>query len=64
LAATARALIQANQRRAVLTGQQASSSSLTSLVSFTARHRAADAAVEAQVRTLRRALDLPPPEDS
>jgi hypothetical protein len=64
LAATARALIQANQRRAVLTGQQARSSSLTSLVSFTARHRAADAAVEAQVRILRRALDLPPPEDS
>jgi len=64
LASTARALIQANQRRAVLTGQQARSTSLTGLVSFTGRHRAADAAVEAQVRILRRALGLPPPDDS
>jgi hypothetical protein len=61
---TALALIRANQRRAALTDQQAKSSSVTGLVSFTGRHRAADAAVEAQVRILRRALGLPPPESS
>jgi len=61
---TALALIRANQRRAALTDQQAESSSVTGLVSFTGRHRAADAAVEAQVRILRRALGLPPPESS
>jgi hypothetical protein len=48
----------------VLTGEQARSTSLTGLVSFTGRHRAADAAVEVQVRILRRALGLPPPDDS
>lgn len=42
----------------------ARSSSVTGLVSFTDLHRAADAAVEAQVRILRRALGLPPPESS
>ena len=64
LASTARALIRANQRRVMLTVQQATSTSLTGLASFTARHRAADAAVEAQVRILRRALHLPPPANS
>jgi hypothetical protein len=64
LASTARALIQANQRRVMLTVQQAAATSLTGLASFTARHRAADAAVEAQVRILRRALHLPPPAGS
>jgi len=48
----------------MLTVQQAASTSLTGLASFTARHRAADAAVEAQVRILRRALHLPPPANS
>ena len=42
LASTARSVIQVNQRRAVLTGQQARSTSLTGLVSFTGRHRAAE----------------------
>jgi hypothetical protein len=64
LASTARAVIQANQRRVMLTAQQAASTSLTGLASLTARHRAADAAVEAQVRILRRALHLPPPANS
>jgi len=64
IAVTARALIQANQRRAALTGQQARSSSVTGLLSFAGRHRAADAAVEAQVRIIRRALGLPPPQAS
>ncbi|HEX9354020.1 MAG TPA: hypothetical protein VF933_09425 [Streptosporangiaceae bacterium] len=64
LAATALALIRANERRAALTGAQARSSSVARLVSFDGRHRAADAAVEAQVRILRRDLGLPPPADS
>jgi hypothetical protein len=34
------------------------------LLPMAARHRAADAAVEAQVRILRRALHLPPPASS
>ncbi len=64
IAVTARALIQANERRAALTGQQARSSSVTGLLSFAGRHRAADAAVEAQVRIIRRELGLPPPQTS
>ena len=64
IASTAQALIRVNERRAALTERQARSSSVTRLVSFTGLHRAADAAVEAQVRTIRRALDLPPPESS
>ena len=64
IAATAQALIQANTRRIMLTLRQARSSSVTALLSFTHRHRAADAAVEAQVRVIRRALGLPPPSDS
>jgi hypothetical protein len=64
IATTARALIWANQRRAALTARQARSPSLARLVSFNGLHRAADAAVEAQVKILRRALGLPPPETS
>ena len=64
IAATTRALIQANERRAALTGQQARSSSASGLLSFAGRHRAADAAVEAQVRIIRRELGLPPPQTS
>jgi len=64
IAGMARALIRANQNRAELTGRQARSDSITALRSFTGRHRAADAAVEAQVRIIRRALDLPPPSSS
>ena len=64
IAAMARALIQANQSRAALTGRQARSSSLARLHSFAARHRAADAAVEFGVRLIRQALGLPPPSES
>jgi hypothetical protein len=64
VATTARAVIRASQRRAALTGQQARSSSLARLASFTGVHRAADAAVGARVRILRQALGLPPPESS
>jgi len=64
IAATARVLIQANQRRAALVERQARSTSVAVLVTFTSRHRAADAAVEAQVRIIRRELGLPPPQAS
>jgi hypothetical protein len=64
IAATAEALIRANQERIALTGLQARSSSIAGLLSFTSRHRAADAAVEAQVRIIRRDLGLPPPGNS
>jgi len=64
IATTARALIRVNERRGALTQQQARSSSVARLVSFTGLHRAADAAVEVQVRILRRDLGLPPPKNS
>ena len=59
-----RALILANQQRGALTARQARSTSLAQLRSFDARHEATDAAVEVQVRLLRRALHLPPPTTS
>ena len=64
ITATARALARANQRRAQLTEQQAASPATSTLLSYTSRHRAADAAVETQVRIIRRHLRLPPPENS
>lgn len=64
IAVTARALIQANARRITLTLRQARSSSIAALLSFAHRHQAADAAVEAQVKVIRRDLGLPPPSDS
>lgn len=60
-AATARALVQANERRAELAVRQAGSRSLAALQSFTRRHQSADAAVEAHVKAIRRTLGLPPP---
>lgn len=60
-ASIVRALIAANQRRGALTARQARSASLPQLRSFDARHQATDAAVEVQVRLLRKALGLPPP---
>jgi hypothetical protein len=64
VAATAHALIGANQIRIGLTSQQARSSSIAQLRSFDRRHHAADAAVEVQVRAIRQALGLPPPKTS
>jgi hypothetical protein len=64
IAAIARAMIRANQARGALTARQARSASLARLRSFDQRHRAADAAVEVQVRLLRKALHLPPPSTS
>lgn len=63
-AAAARALVRANERRAELVIREAGSPSLATLRSFTCRHRAADAAVEAQVKVIRRTLGLPPPKTS
>jgi hypothetical protein len=63
-AATARTLVQANERRAELAVRQAGSPSLTELQSFTRRHQSADAAVEAQVKAIRLTLGLPPPKTS
>jgi hypothetical protein len=58
------ALVQLNQSRAALTDRQARSVSVSQLVSFDSRHKAADAAVEVDVRAIRRALRLPPPDTS
>jgi hypothetical protein len=63
-ASIVRALIAANQQRGALTARQARSTSLAQLRSLDARHQATDAAVEAQVRLLRKALGLPPPSTS
>ena len=63
-AVIARALVDANERRAELAVRQAGSPSLTELQSFTRRHQSADAAVEAQVKAIRRTLGLPPPKTS
>jgi hypothetical protein len=64
IASIVRALILSNERRGTLTARQARSTSLAQLRSFDARHRAKDAAVEVQVRLLRKALHLPPPATS
>jgi hypothetical protein len=64
IGATARALVRVNERRIDLTERQARSATYASLRSFTGAHRAADAAVEAQVRIMRRELGLPPPDNS
>jgi hypothetical protein len=62
--ATARALVAANQRRVALTELQAQSAGPAALLSFTSSHKSADAAVEAEVRIIRRQLGLPPPGNS
>lgn len=60
----AAAMVSANDRRIRLTDREARSTSLTELGSFTARHKAADAAVEVDVRAIRQLLGLPPPSTS
>jgi hypothetical protein len=64
VASIVRKLILANEQRGALTARQARSASLAQLRSFDARHGAADAAVEVQVRLLRKTLHLPPPTTS
>ena len=60
-AAIAASLIRANQARIQLTLLEAKADSLGQLRSFAASHRSADAAVEIQVRAIRKVLGLPPP---
>lgn len=62
IAATARALVDANQARIELTMRVAASRTLDELHAGVRQLDAADAAVEAQVRTIRRQLGLPPPD--
>jgi beta-lactamase class A len=62
--AIARALIRANRSRIALTLREAQVMSVAGLRAFDRRHKAADAAVEVPVRALRKALGLPPPENS
>lgn len=57
----AAAVIQADGKRAKLFGLQVKSTSLGELQSFDSRDQAANAAVEAQVASLRSALGLPAP---
>ena len=61
---TARALVRANERRIALTRRQASATSVSGIRALDRRHKAADAAVEAQVRLIRQFLALPPPATS
>jgi hypothetical protein len=64
IAATARALVRVNNQRIALTTEQSRARTVSELLAFNARHRAADAAVEVQVRLIRKQLGLPPPENS
>lgn len=63
IAATADALVRVNNKRIALTTEQARAMTISELLAFNARHRAADAAVEVQVRIIRRQLGLPPPDN-
>ena len=64
IAGIAAALIQANHARIHLTLAEARATSTAGLKKFKLRHAAADAAVEVQVKALRKALGLPPPATS
>ena len=61
IAPIAKGLIQANQARATLTAEQASSSSLTRLRSFNHRLQLAAAAVQTEMTLVRTAVDAPLP---
>ena len=58
------ALVRANKLRVQLTQRQARATTLASIRVFDSQHKAADAAVEAPVRQIRRLLGLPPPATS
>jgi hypothetical protein len=64
IALTAQALVGVNQRRIALTEHQASAPTLAAMRALDVRHRAANAAVEDQVRLIRQFLGLPPPSTS
>jgi hypothetical protein len=57
-------LVQVNNRRIALTERQSHAATLAKLRSFDRRHKAADAAVEVQVRIIRQDLGLPPPDNN
>lgn len=62
IAAISRALILINEQRAGMTTLQAQSNSLTQMRSFNRQHAEADTAVEREVKLIRQALNLPPPD--
>jgi len=62
--AIARDLIRANQARGQVITRQARAATLARMQAFNARHAAADAAVEVQVKRIRQALHLPPASSS
>jgi hypothetical protein len=64
IAEIAAALIKGNHARVRLTLTEARSRSAAELRTFRKQHAAADAAVEVQVKALRKALGLPPPATS
>jgi hypothetical protein len=64
LASIAAALVGANNQRIALTRRQSRARTLGELTAFDKRHKGADAAVEVQVRQLRKELGLPPPATS
>ncbi len=64
IAAVSAALVGANNQRIALTRLQSRAATIGELVAFDKRHKGADAAVEVQVRYIRRDLGLPPPETS
>lgn len=64
IAAIAAAIVSANNTRIQLTEMQARSRTLAQLRGFDRMHADADAAVEAPVRAMRKALGLPPPSTS
>lgn len=64
IAAIAAALVGANNQRIALTMRQSRVATLAELATFDHRHKAADAAVELQVRYIRKDLSLPPPDTS
>ncbi|HET7016375.1 MAG TPA: hypothetical protein VFI65_20810 [Streptosporangiaceae bacterium] len=56
-------LVQANSHRIALTERQSHTVTIAKLRAFDKRHKAADAAVEVQVRIIRHELGLPPPDN-
>jgi hypothetical protein len=62
IAAISRTLIRINEQRAGMTALQAQSTTLSRMRSLNRQHAEADAAVEREVKLIRQALNLPPPD--
>jgi len=62
--AVAIALVRANYQRIDLTRLQSRATNIAKMLAFNGQHAVADAAVEAQVRIIRKDLGLPPPKTS